>query len=114
MTGGSKHMDFTIENVGHNTYLVYEAKGDDIIDSVSLRMLTNNKIHGLAQTIFTQIDNQKLIKYNISSNTPDEIFEKKSLIYLNTLYESNAIIMVNIDNINGIKLYGTLRNVPIT
>lgn len=60
-------MDFYFENQGTNTYLVYEIKADDSVDSMSLGMLTNNKIHGLAQTIFTQMDDKKFIKFNVSS-----------------------------------------------
>lgn len=52
---------------GANTYLVYEIKADDSIDSMGLGMLTNNKIHGLAQTLFTQMDNQKYIKFNVTA-----------------------------------------------
>ena len=55
------------ENQGTNTYLVYEVKEEDSIDSMSLGMLTNNKIHGLAQTLFTQMDSQKYIKFNVSA-----------------------------------------------
>lgn len=59
--------DLHYENQGTNTYLVYEIKADDSIDSMSLGMLTNNKIHGLAQTLFTQMDSQKYIKFNVSA-----------------------------------------------
>ena len=55
------------ENQGTNTYLVYAIKDDDSVDSMSLGMLTNNKIHGLAQTLFTQMDSQKYIKFNVSA-----------------------------------------------
>ena len=55
------------ENQGTNTYLVYAVSADDTVDSMSLGMLTNNRIHGLAQTIFTQMDNQKFIKFNVSA-----------------------------------------------
>lgn len=55
------------ENQGTNTYLVYEIKADDSVDSMSLGMLTNNKIHGLAQTLFNQMDSQKYIKFNVSA-----------------------------------------------
>lgn len=60
-------MDFTYENQGTNTYLVYEIKADDQTDSMSLGMLTNNKIAGFAPTFFTQMDAQKFIKYNVSA-----------------------------------------------
>lgn len=60
-------MDFTYENQGTNTYLVYKLVEDDVMDTMSLGMLTNNKISGLAQTIFMQMDDTKYIKYNVSS-----------------------------------------------
>lgn len=55
------------ENQGTNTYLVYKLAADDEIDSMSLGMLTNNKIPGIAATVFMQADNQKYIKYNVSA-----------------------------------------------
>ena len=55
------------ENQGTNTYLVYEVTDQDIVDSISLGMLTNNKILGLAQTIFIQSDNRKFVKFNVSA-----------------------------------------------
>lgn len=60
-------MEFTYENQGANTYLVYEVKESDELDSLSLGMLTNNKIQGLAQTLFTQMNETRYIKYNVSS-----------------------------------------------
>lgn len=60
-------MQFTFENQGMNTYLVYQILNDDVIDSMSLGMLTNNKIPGLASTLFTQMNEQKFVKYNVSA-----------------------------------------------
>lgn len=60
-------MGFTYESQGTNTYLVYTINPDDSLDTMSLGMLTNNKISGLAQTLFTQMDDQKFIKYNVSA-----------------------------------------------
>lgn len=59
--------EFVFENQGTNTYLVYEISENDAIDTLSLGMLTNNKISGLAATLFTQMDATKYIKYNVSS-----------------------------------------------
>ena len=62
------HMqEFTYENQGQNTYLVYQFD-DRPIDTMALGMLTNNKIKGFAPAIYTEIDNQKFIKYNVSSH----------------------------------------------
>ena len=60
-------MDFVYESQGTNTYLVYEIKAEDQIDSMSLGMLTNNKITGFAPTFFTQMDAKRFIKYNVSA-----------------------------------------------
>ncbi len=58
---------FKFENQGTNTYLVYEVAQEDNLDTMSLGMLTNNKIPGLASTLFTQMDATKYIKYNVSA-----------------------------------------------
>lgn len=58
---------FTYESQGANTYLVYEIMTEDVLDTMSLGMLTNNKIGGFAPTFFTQMDATKYVKYNVSS-----------------------------------------------
>ncbi len=60
-------MDFYFDKQGTHTYLVYTVGEDDAIDSMSLGMLTNNRIQGLAQTLFTQMDATRYIKYDVSS-----------------------------------------------
>ncbi len=60
-------MNFVFESQGTNTYLVYEIGAEDTIDTMSLGMLTNNNIPGLAPAIFTQMDATKYIKYNVSA-----------------------------------------------
>lgn len=61
-------MNFSFENQGTNTYLVYAIEETDSVDTMSLGMLTNNKILGLAPAFFTQMDAMKYIKYNISAH----------------------------------------------
>jgi len=61
-------MSFSFENQGTNTYLVYAVDANDGIDSMSLGMLTNNHIPGLAPAIFTQMDTSKFIKYNVTAH----------------------------------------------
>lgn len=55
------------ENQGVNTYLVYQIQESDDLDSMSLGMLTNNRIPGFAPALFTQMDMTKYIKYNVSA-----------------------------------------------
>ena len=59
--------DLFFENQGTTTYLVYSIAEQDLFDSMSLGMLTNNRIPGLAPAIFTQMDSTKYIKYNVSA-----------------------------------------------
>lgn len=66
--------DFTFETQGINTYMVYQIKQQDKLDTLSLGMLTNNKIPGIAPVLFTQLDDKKYIKYNISSKVTVEQF----------------------------------------
>ena len=63
-------MEFSYENHGANTYLVYEFGQEDVIDSMTLGMLTHNTINGLATATFTQMDAQKFIRYNVTSHVP--------------------------------------------
>ena len=79
------NMNFTYENQGSNTFLVYEVGAEEIVDTMSRGMITNNKILGLAPTIFFQQDTAKYFKYNISSKVPADQFlmgvvNKKRLI----------------------------------
>ncbi len=61
---------FTIDNQGANSYLTYKLGEDEEQDSLSLGMLTNNKITGFAPVIYTQCDKDKFLKYNITSRVP--------------------------------------------
>ena len=60
-------MNYSYENQGSNTYLVYTIGENETVDTMSLGMLTNNKIHGLAPALYTQMDATRYIKYNISA-----------------------------------------------
>lgn len=60
-------MRFTFETQGSATYLVYRLKDDEEIDTLGLGMLTNNQIDYIAPFLFTQLDEKKFFKYNISA-----------------------------------------------
>lgn len=62
--------NFTYENQGASTYLVYALSDDEMIDSMSLGMITNNTIPGLSATMFMQMNMVRYIKYNVSSRIP--------------------------------------------
>lgn len=67
-------MDFEYENQGTSTFLVYRIKGTDEIDTMSLGMLTNNKITGLIPAVFTQLDEVKYVKFNVSAKVSVQQF----------------------------------------
>ncbi|MDD5923175.1 MAG: DUF6382 domain-containing protein [Clostridia bacterium] len=56
-----------VESNGTSTYLVYELQDGEEIDTLSLGMVVNNKISNVMPIIFSQVDNNKYFKYNISS-----------------------------------------------
>lgn len=60
-------MKFTRENQGASTYLVYQIEPNVTIDTLSLGMIINNKIDGIAPVIYNQMDSRKFLKYNISA-----------------------------------------------
>ena len=64
----------TYENQGNNTYLVYEITENDVIDNLSLGMINNNRIPGLASVIYTQLDNRKFLQYNITAKVSATTF----------------------------------------
>ncbi len=69
--------EFCIENQGTNTYLVYTFSEDDVVDTMSLGMLTNNHIQGVTETSFYQMDAVKQVKYNITSKVEiQQMFER--------------------------------------
>lgn len=67
-------MSFTYENQGNNTYLVYKIGASDNVDTMSLGMITNNKIDGIVPTLFTKSDTDRFIKYNISAKVSAKEF----------------------------------------
>lgn len=60
-------MSFSFQNQGFNTFLCYEIDVCENMDSLTLGMLTNNKIHGFAPTTFLQSDENRYLKYNVTS-----------------------------------------------
>ncbi len=65
-------MEFTFESQGNESFLVYKAENMQKIDSLTLGMLVNNRIPGIAPAISTQINDTRYIKYNISSKVSVE------------------------------------------
>ena len=58
---------FSYENQGAHTYLSYEVKADEALNSMVLGMLTHNKITGLAETRFTQENETRYLKYDVTA-----------------------------------------------
>lgn len=60
-------MDFTYETQGINTYLVYKLEKTEEINDLIKGMVSNNDIKGVVPIIYTQLDADRYIKYNISA-----------------------------------------------
>lgn len=89
-------MNFDYENQGHITYLSYSVSQNEIIDTMCLGMITNNRINGLAACVYTQSNMEKYIKYNVSAKIPVNQFfsgavSKKRLL---TVFDGIAAAMI--------------------
>ena len=60
-------MNFNYETQGAITYLVCELDPADQLDNLTLGMLTNNHINGLAMVVYTEMDGHRFLKFNISA-----------------------------------------------
>ena len=65
---------FTVENQGIQTFLVYALKDDDIIDEVHYDMIHDNQIPGILPTFLSTADGKRCLKFNISSRISLELF----------------------------------------
>lgn len=57
---------FTHEEQGDRKYLVYEKRAEDSMDTLTLEMISNNRIQGIAPLIHIQKDDSIYIKYDIT------------------------------------------------
>ena len=66
-SGVTEMSKFYFENQGNGTYLVYPVGSDEQVDALTLGMLTNNSIKNFAPVVYTQQDQEKYIKYNVTT-----------------------------------------------
>lgn len=79
--------EFHTENQGIHTYLTYRFQEKENIDTMSLGMLSNNKVAGITPIIYGQVDSDNFFKYDITSKvTASQFLEghvnKKRLVGL--------------------------------
>lgn len=60
-------MQFTFESQGTSTFLVYEMTEKQVVDSVTMGMVSNNRIDGIIPFHYSQLDTKRYLKYNVSS-----------------------------------------------
>lgn len=60
---------FTYEEQGEKNYLVYEKAAEDRVDTLTLEMMSNNKIDGVVPANHIQIDDKFYMKYDITGLT---------------------------------------------
>ena len=56
---------FEYETQGAATFLVYQKQPHDVIDTMTMGMISNNKIEGVLPFIYMQIDHDTFFKYNM-------------------------------------------------
>lgn len=60
-------MNFNYENQGSSSFLTYQLKENDVLDAFNYGMIANNKINNIIPAIFSQINEDKFLKYNVSA-----------------------------------------------
>ncbi len=63
-------MNFSFETQGPVTYLSCELDANEPVDSLTLGMLTNNRIVGMAPVLYSELDGRRFLKYNVSAKIP--------------------------------------------
>lgn len=87
---------FKYEELNGKKYLVYEKQADDTLDKTTLSMLSNNEIEGIARFSSIMMDQNVIMRYNITDLIPmNDIFsapvKKQKLL---SLLESIANTMI--------------------
>lgn len=85
-------MKFTYETQGAITYLVCELEPTEQLDTLTLGMLSNNHIQGLASVLYTEMNGQRFLKYNISAKVTAEQFFSGNMDKQRTLTAFNNIL----------------------
>ena len=67
-------MNFSYENQGATTYLVCKLEKCEEIDALTLGMITNNHINGVASVLYTEMDGEKFVKFNVTAKITAEKF----------------------------------------
>lgn len=68
-------MNYSFETQGPVTYLVVEVEPKEVIDTLTMGMLSNNHIVGFAPVLYTELDGRRFLKYNISAKlTANQFF----------------------------------------
>lgn len=85
-------MNFKYETQGAITYLVCELEPADQLDNLTLGMLTNNHINGLAPVLYTEMDGHRFLKYNISAKVAVNQFFSGSMNKQRTMQAFQSIL----------------------
>ena len=55
-------MNYSFETQGPVTYLVVEIEPKEVIDTLTMGMLSNNHIVGFAPVLYTELDGRRFLK----------------------------------------------------
>ena len=85
-----KDIKFNYENKNNNSYLVYEIESLEKIDRLEQNMMSSNKIDGLLDFIYSNIDDTHCFKYDITSKITLKM-------YLDRCHDEEKIIKIFIN-----------------
>lgn len=85
-----KDIKFNYENKNNNSYLVYELERIEEIDRLEQNMMSSNKIEGLLDFIYSNIDDKHCFKYDITSKITLKM-------YLDRCHDEEKIIKIFIN-----------------
>lgn len=85
-------MIFTYETQGAVTYLVCELEAADQIDALTLGMLSNNHIAGVAPVLYTEMNGERFLKFNISAKVSADQFFSGNMNRQRTLLALHNIL----------------------
>lgn len=70
---------FEYEEQGGKTYLIYKISSEEKIDTLTLEMLSNNRIEGTVPVTFMRMDDQMIAKYDVTNLTRLDMYLKEKM-----------------------------------
>ncbi len=59
-----------IQNTPQGIFVTYKLRPDEMLDRMTMGMLTNNQIKGIIPVVYSQVDDERWMKYEVTSMIP--------------------------------------------